>query len=261
MLAVMHPMPTLFDAMFSDALLDRPLFSCVAAHHSLSGGARAPQVDEKEDEYTITLSVPGIRSEDLAVNIEEGYLKFRGETQTASCTHFANWATHLPKDADAESASASHVDGLLQVKIPKKEPVKTAVAVVENGESTPDDDDDTNYTMRLNCAGIAKADLSLIIEDGLLTISGETKSRGVRLSTRSYRLPDDADEAKAYASYVDGVLTIAVPKKAAAVPMHIKLTLNALAEKAEQIEQPRVEKTIEDVVAADDDEEDGEMIG
>merc|ERR1712023_271565 len=100
-------------------------------------------------------------------------------------------------------------------------------ALLAEGETTPDDDDEPHYTMRLNCAGIAKADLALTIEDDLLTVTGETKSRGAWLVPRTYRLPEDADGDKACASYVDGILTISVPKKAAAPPRRIQLTVNA----------------------------------
>lgn len=254
---MMHPMPTLFDVMLSDAVFDNPLVYRPTARHGLCVGARGatPQVQEKEKEYTITVTAPGIRSEDLSVSVEDGTLKIQGETETNVHTHFANWTTHLPRDADAEKATASHVDGLLMVKIPKKEVVKTTIALLPDGETTPGDDEDAEhfYTMRLNCAGIAKADLILTIEDALLTVSGETKSRGVQLPTRKYRLPDDADGEKASASYVDGILTIAVPKKAAALPKRIQLTLNAEPEEKKSADA-------EDAAMEAKDDEEAEMV-
>merc|ERR1719240_633706 len=171
---MIHPMPNIFDAILADSVFATPLVCRTAARHSLSAGARTPRVHEKEHEYTITVSAPGVSAKDLTLHVEDGMLKMRGETKTSVHTHIMNWATHLPRDADAEKATASHIDGLLQVTIPKKEAAKTVVALLADGETLPDDDD-SHYTMSLNCAGMAKADLDLTIEDDLLTVTGETK--------------------------------------------------------------------------------------
>merc|ERR1712023_506292 len=126
--------------MISDVILDKPLVYRTTSRPGLYRGARAtPQVHEKEKEYTITVSAPGVRSEDLTVSVEDNLLKIRGETKTNARTHFANWTTHLPRDADAEKSTASHVDGLLTVTLPKKAVARAPVALLPDGDTSLDD--------------------------------------------------------------------------------------------------------------------------
>ena len=76
--------------------------------------------------------------------------------------------------------------------------------------------------------GLKPDDISVTLEDGLLTIEGEVASksevnesdyllreRRVGRFRRALRLPDTADADKVQPSYANGVLTIAVPKQEA----------------------------------------------
>ena len=76
--------------------------------------------------------------------------------------------------------------------------------------------------------GLKPEDISVTLEDGLLTIEGEVASesevnesdyllreRRVGRFRRALRLPDTADADKGQPSYANGVLTIAVPKQEA----------------------------------------------
>ena len=85
-----------------------------------------------------------------------------------------------------------------------------------------------DIVVRASVPGLKPEDISVTLEDGLLTIEGETKSesevnesdyllreRRVGRFRRSLRLPDAADADKAQPSYENGVLTIAVPKQEA----------------------------------------------
>merc|ERR1719269_519885 len=80
---------------------------------------RAPFVRATPSD-AILLKAPGVAASDLKVSVVNGTMRVAGETKTASHTHFTNWATRLPKDADADQAAATHVDGLLTVTIPRK---------------------------------------------------------------------------------------------------------------------------------------------
>ena len=85
-----------------------------------------------------------------------------------------------------------------------------------------------DIVVRASAPGLKPEDISVTLEDGLLTIKGEVLSesevsesayllRERRLGRfrRSLRLPDTADADKAQSSYENGVLTIAVPKQEA----------------------------------------------
>lgn len=78
--------------------------------------------------------------------------------------------------------------------------------------------------------GIDEKDVTVVVKDGVLTISGEKKvehkedkenyhlsERSYGSFTRAFRLPEAADDEHIAADFDKGVLTIKVPKKAGAV--------------------------------------------
>jgi len=85
------------------------------------------------------------------------------------------------------------------------------------------------YTVQAELAGVRKEDIRVEIEGNEVTISAEarreteTKEGGKWLRTerfsgkagRRFALPQDLDEAKAAAKFVDGVLELTLPKKTA----------------------------------------------
>ncbi len=85
-----------------------------------------------------------------------------------------------------------------------------------------------DIVIRASTPGLKPEDISVTLEDGLLTIEGEVASdsevnepnyllreRRVGRFRRALRLPDTADADKAQPSYDNGVLKIAVPKQEA----------------------------------------------
>ncbi|MCH7482851.1 MAG: Hsp20/alpha crystallin family protein [Chloroflexi bacterium] len=81
------------------------------------------------------------------------------------------------------------------------------------------------FQVRASVPGVKPADISVTIEDGVLTITGETASetgneegsylRRERRSgsfRRSLRLPESVDAEHARSTYANGVVTIALPK-------------------------------------------------
>lgn len=82
-----------------------------------------------------------------------------------------------------------------------------------------------SYGVEIAAPGLSKDDLSISLEDGLLTISSENKSEknedseGYTLRefsynsfSRSFRLPEDVDEESISAKYENGVLNLEIPK-------------------------------------------------
>jgi HSP20 family protein len=94
---------------------------------------------------------------------------------------------------------------------------------------------DGEYVIRTELPGVKKEDVSITLENGVLTISGETKSEteekeGERLLrqerrygkyTRSLRLGTQIDEKSVKANYKDGVLELILPKAEAVKPKKI----------------------------------------
>ena len=86
--------------------------------------------------------------------------------------------------------------------------------------------DDKSYAMHLELPGISPDEVEIKVVEGVLTISGEKKKeiqenvtthvqeRVYGSFTRSLSLPEDADADAISATAKDGILTIAIPKKA-----------------------------------------------
>lgn len=92
------------------------------------------------------------------------------------------------------------------------------VEVKENGKT---------YTVSVELPGLDEKDVKVSIDDDLLSISGEKKlertddkthfsERSYGSFTRSFSLPADADRNAITAKFAKGVLTLEIPKAAAA---------------------------------------------
>jgi HSP20 family protein len=86
-------------------------------------------------------------------------------------------------------------------------------------------DEETSLKISAELPGIAKEDLEVALESGVLVLRGhkrnreESRENGIYRSERYYGyfersvpLPEDVDPEKAEATYEHGVLTIRVPK-------------------------------------------------
>ena len=96
-------------------------------------------------------------------------------------------------------------------------------------------ENDNEYIVRAELPGVKKEDINVTLEDGVLTISGESKSeteekKGGRVIRqerrygkymRSLRLGTQVDEHKTKAKYKDGVLDLVLPKAESVKPKRI----------------------------------------
>jgi HSP20 family protein len=94
---------------------------------------------------------------------------------------------------------------------------------------------DGEFVVRTDLPGIKKEDISITLESGVLTISGETKEeteekeggqvirqeRCYGKYMRSLRLATPIDEKRVKANYKDGVLELVLPKAEEAKPKKI----------------------------------------
>lgn len=96
-----------------------------------------PLVDIREtsDDYQIDVEVPAVASEDLSVSVADGVLSVSGERKSVESDdgegrvhrterHYGSFerSFKLPDDADQDAVTASSRDGVLYLKIAKRQP-------------------------------------------------------------------------------------------------------------------------------------------
>ncbi len=88
-------------------------------------------IDETKDAFVVKAELPGVKKEDVNVNIENGILTIKGEKKTQvkdkkqhrmECTYgsFIRSFT-LPQSVKTESVKAEYKNGILNLNIPKSE--------------------------------------------------------------------------------------------------------------------------------------------
>jgi HSP20 family protein len=91
----------------------------------------ATAVSETETAYVVELEVPGVKRDDLSIEVEDGKLAVTGEfketenggqlrSRSRRTGRFA-YRTRLPRGTDADQVSAALADGVLTLTVPKPE--------------------------------------------------------------------------------------------------------------------------------------------
>ncbi|MDO9548756.1 MAG: Hsp20/alpha crystallin family protein [Candidatus Marinimicrobia bacterium] len=109
---------------------------------SLTAFSPAVDITEKEKEYLISAELPGIKKEDIKMNISDNMLTISGEKNQEKKTENENYhrtecvygsfqrSFRLPEISDQENITAEFKDGVLIVTIPKlKESISKNIAI------------------------------------------------------------------------------------------------------------------------------------
>jgi HSP20 family protein len=103
-----------------------------------AGGRPSPAMDVSENEksYTLTVELPGVKKEDVTVELQDNVLSIRGEKKSESeeKRDKSHWVERsygsfsrslsLPANVLSEQVKASFADGVLTIEIPKREEAK-----------------------------------------------------------------------------------------------------------------------------------------
>jgi len=110
---------------------------------------------------------------------------------------------------------------------------------------------DTDYTVQVEVPGVPKENISVELDKGVLSITGEHKSRSFKYR---YQLPiEGVDEAAIHATLDNGLLTLSVPKIAPVPPRSIEIAaavttaaepMDATPKQAE-LPEPQADATME----------------
>ena len=100
-------------------------------------------VEEQEDRFEITAEVPGMKKEDIDIEVQDNVLTIKGERRfekeeedasyhicERSCGTFQRAFT-LPENVKSDDIEAEYQDGILKLALPKVEPQKPKEIKVE----------------------------------------------------------------------------------------------------------------------------------
>lgn len=141
------PFSALFDEFFNDSLWSRPLFSPLAISSALSAVPALPadyapvararmDVFDKGDSFFVTIEMPGVRKDDIVINIEGARVSINAKTFAETLVQegekrrytkrFARSyarSFELPVDVTEVGADAVYENGVLRLTLPKRAPV------------------------------------------------------------------------------------------------------------------------------------------
>ncbi len=131
-----------------DQFFERKLAPWEASEGDLLEGAWTPLVDvcEDKDNVLVRADLPGLKKEEIDLSILGRTLTIRGEKKGESEVKEENYhrversyglfqrTVALPSDVDEGQVEASYKDGVLAVKLPKKEEVKGKKIAIKAGD-------------------------------------------------------------------------------------------------------------------------------
>ncbi len=130
-----------FDRFFED-----PFFSDLAV---MPTWELALDVAERDDDYVVKASIPGVNPDDIEVTLENNMLTIKGEVKMDETLEEADYhlrerrygsfsrSVRLPVAVNADAVSASYEHGVLTLTIPKADEFKPKrIAIRTNGKSS-----------------------------------------------------------------------------------------------------------------------------
>lgn len=102
-----------------------------------------------EGDFVLTMDLPGVRAEDLEIEMVGGELVVRGERRRPELGDGTQWAhgerafgrferrVRVPDGVDADSVTASMDHGVLSLILPKPERLKPKAITITGGDAQP----------------------------------------------------------------------------------------------------------------------------
>ena len=119
--------PTLRTARFAPRSYDRAFERFV--NEAFAGASRSPLVEQDDKSWTLSLDVPGLSREDLAIGIEGAVVRIDSK---AEAKRQFKAAYELALDIDVASSEAKLENGVLTLKLGKKVPASQISALQIN---------------------------------------------------------------------------------------------------------------------------------
>lgn len=115
-----------------DSLFDA-FFGAGRAFASVADWTPSLDVKESKDEVTVHADLPGLKKDEILIDVENGVLSISGERQSEESKEGDGWhrversygsfrrSVALPKGVDESKVKAEYKDGVLKVSLPKTE--------------------------------------------------------------------------------------------------------------------------------------------
>jgi len=110
--------PTLRTARYVPRTIDRSFERFV--NSAFTAAQRSLQVEEDDKSWTLSIDVPGLAREDLAVGIEGAVVRIES---TDKAKRQFKAAYEMPQDVDTDASEAKLENGVLTLKLGKRTPV------------------------------------------------------------------------------------------------------------------------------------------
>lgn len=96
-------------------------------------------VEETKDHYLISLDMPGVKKEDLNIEVKENTLTVSGERKSSWKDEKSYGKVRrtftLPENADFEKIEAHYQDGVLEIAVPKTAAAQSRKIEIQSGKS------------------------------------------------------------------------------------------------------------------------------
>ena len=127
--------PSFLDEVFGGDMFETPTNSSW-----MNSTVPAVNVKENETNFELELAVPGMKKEDFKIELNENILGISSESQEEHVEEKEKYSRRefsyrtfrrtftLPEHVDESKISASYVDGVLKISIPKKEEEKQSAS-------------------------------------------------------------------------------------------------------------------------------------
>jgi HSP20 family protein len=135
-----------------NALVDS-LFGASAHANGQGGSSFAPRMDVREvdEKYILAIDLPGVKLEDVNIELEGDHLVIHGSRQWTSESDAERYhrvertfgefrrSVRLPRDVQRENITADYTDGVLHVELPKSQPSSARKIEIrgQNGTAKP----------------------------------------------------------------------------------------------------------------------------
>ena len=122
--------------LFDELLSGKPLFASRFSTDELDRWSPAVDVFENADEIVVRAALPGVKKEDVELEVKDGLLMLSGKRESTDTAEKDGWmrreiasgsfyrAFKLTGEVQADKAKAQYKDGILEIRLPKAEQAK-----------------------------------------------------------------------------------------------------------------------------------------